>query len=207
MAPARAVGLAGSRPSRARGSKLAAVVHNHHMSVAPFAGAWIETTGSNCASADLTVAPFAGAWIETRPGPPFWPGWQSRPSRARGSKLCGCQQRPRDSRSRPSRARGSKRSRAAGVAQERRSRPSRARGSKHIRRSDREHQKHVAPFAGAWIETPIALCGRCCVSVAPFAGAWIETTPCFREPPSLRVAPFAGAWIETPTRTPASASA
>ena len=80
----------------------------------------------------------------------------------------------------------------------------------------------VAPFAGAWIETPSAVTsngsadaslpsrerGLKLVShylfnvssiVAPFAGAWIETammSPVLR---SAGVAPFAGAWIETST--------
>ncbi|SNT41136.1 hypothetical protein SAMN05421775_11642 [Jannaschia aquimarina] len=33
--------------------------------VAPFAGAWIETTAEDLANLWLQVAPFAGAWIET----------------------------------------------------------------------------------------------------------------------------------------------
>ncbi len=33
--------------------------------VAPFAGAWIETSKTSCALLFYTVAPFAGAWIET----------------------------------------------------------------------------------------------------------------------------------------------
>ena len=34
-------------------------------SVAPYAGAWIETTGLSCVPQAPLVAPYAGAWIET----------------------------------------------------------------------------------------------------------------------------------------------
>ena len=34
----------------------------------------------------------------------------------------------------------------------------------------------VAPRAGAWIETPLAVIPRPSIPVAPRAGAWIETT-------------------------------
>ena len=34
--------------------------------------------------------------------------------------------------------------------------------------------KHVAPFAGAWIEMSNALACGISSPVAPFAGAWIE---------------------------------
>ena len=54
---------------------------------------------------------------------------------------------------------------------------------------------HVAPRAGAWIET-IAHLLQVAAAVAPRAGAWIETCILGRH---LRpvVAPRAGAWIET----------
>ncbi len=35
------------------------------MHVAPFTGAWIETTYSMPSSKIIIVAPFTGAWIET----------------------------------------------------------------------------------------------------------------------------------------------
>ena len=37
-------------------------------SVAPFAGAWIETAGLRAEYDGFVVAPFAGAWIETGQG-------------------------------------------------------------------------------------------------------------------------------------------
>ena len=78
-------------------------------SVAPRAGAWIETLSSECALHDAAVAPRAGAWIEThsgadsgfcRPVAPRAGAWietswradpvfcaaMSRPARARGLK-------------------------------------------------------------------------------------------------------------------------
>ena len=100
-----------SRPSRARGLKLDDA-HNFskHDEVAPFAGAWIETSTVANTAAWSTVAPFAGAWIENRRTlfvalrtsvAPFAGAWietsitsqaaaaqaMSRPSRARGLKL------------------------------------------------------------------------------------------------------------------------
>ena len=56
--------------------------------VAPFAGAWIETTGSPTARSSrlMSVAPFAGAWIETLPCTGIRQMDWSPPSRGRGSK-------------------------------------------------------------------------------------------------------------------------
>ena len=34
--------------------------------VAPYVGAWIETTNSMAYAAPLAVAPYVGAWIETQ---------------------------------------------------------------------------------------------------------------------------------------------
>ena len=55
----------------------------------------------------------------------------------------------------------------------------------------------VAPFAGAWIETPFSVSVVIYAIVAPFAGAWIETIIDAEQRLLCRVAPFAGAWIET----------
>ncbi len=57
---------AGSRPSRARGSKLVSLgVTPDDRHVAPFTGAWIETSLVRRSSSPGLVAPFTGAWIET----------------------------------------------------------------------------------------------------------------------------------------------
>ena len=174
----RAITLPTSPPSRGRGSKLeldrpgfapsrrplrGGVDRNiesrdrrtRPTQVAPFAGAWIETSmtrppqprsflsppsrgrgskpacrGRRCPARQ--VAPFAGAWIETR-----WP-------RPRFDALVG---------SPPSRGRGSKPRVDRACDRRRWSPPSRGRGSKLQRRGLRSPPPRVAPFAGAWIET------------------------------------------------------
>ena len=54
--------------------------------VAPFAGAWIETSISAWSFLSWRVAPFAGAWIETCHERLFLQAGESLPSRERGSK-------------------------------------------------------------------------------------------------------------------------
>ena len=59
------------------------------------------------------------------------------------------------------------------------------------------YAKLVAPFMGAWIETPGPAFHRYRRFVAPFMGAWIETLVVRKTFRTLKVAPFMGAWIET----------
>ena len=56
---------------------------------------------------------------------------------------------------------------------------------------------HVAPLAGAWIETCMNKFYERGDLVAPLAGAWIETSPGTSKASPPPVAPLAGAWIET----------
>ena len=143
------------------------------------------------------VAPYAGAWIETACSARFRQLWQSHPMRVRGLKppRCLTARRPRTSH------------------------PMRVRGLKLRRAREHVDTLAVAPYAGAWIETPRACGSRSARAVAPYAGAWIETglarrSTCSRgshpmrvrglKPvvvlagkPEGRVAPYAGAWIET----------
>ena len=56
---------------------------------------------------------------------------------------------------------------------------------------------HVAPHAGAWIETAGGGGAIPASMVAPHAGAWIETLFLSLLLPRTKVAPHAGAWIET----------
>jgi len=77
------------------------------------------------------------------------------------------------------------------------SRPARARGLKRTHRYERVHPAHVAPRAGAWIETQVPPWLRPAHYVAPRAGAWIETTDASLSEYGTIVAPRAGAWIET----------
>ena len=58
-------GMRRSPPSRGRGLKLDPGRRESPIEVAPFAGAWIETSSGSRTSLRLRVAPFAGAWIET----------------------------------------------------------------------------------------------------------------------------------------------
>src|SRR5438046_368682 len=78
-----------SRPTRARGLKLIRTAPKPMAStVAPHAGAWIETgyiIGQ--VAHTLSVAPHAGAWIETNEDAIRGEGFlESRPTRARGLK-------------------------------------------------------------------------------------------------------------------------
>ena len=148
------IGYAPSRPVRARGLKLEIWIVIIYHTVAPRAGAWIETVKSNVAKSSNKVAPRAGAWIETfvpskypsslyvapRAGawietpfllPRFFFLLKSRPVRARGLKL-------------------------------------KLWTKKHV-------VLVVAPRAGAWIETSNHFRSDNAICVAPRAGAWIET--------------------------------
>ena len=55
----------------------------------------------------------------------------------------------------------------------------------------------VAPYVGAWIETPFMCHPSAVPKVAPYVGAWIETLLLFRPLCAILVAPYVGAWIET----------
>ena len=144
--------------------------------VAPFTGAWIETWNQGWMFLAKVVAPFTGAWIETRAPVCGCSAIRSHPSRVRGLKL-GLAARLRSAtRSHPSRVRGLKHDEIIFVELEVLSHPSRVRGLKHrlpavhrvagvshpsrVRglkhRAERRLQprSRVAPFTGAWIETP-----------------------------------------------------
>ncbi len=148
-----------SRPSRARGLKRPGVQPAAGRDrVAPLAGAWIETLTRPPGSTGLAlVAPLAGAWIETMV-------WRSRCARSAVAPLAGAWietpggGRSRNDRaSRPSRARGLKQGARGRPDRRAGSRPSRARGLKPEGDEALRADLHVAPLAGAWIET----CGRC----------------------------------------------
>ena len=79
------------------------------------------------------------------------------------------------------------------------SRPTRARGLKPLLRHRHGRLVHVAPHAGAWIETQVTTPTTPTTGVAPHAGAWIETVSAYPQHDTLAVAPHAGAWIETLT--------
>ncbi len=58
---------------------------NYHL-VAPHAGAWIETPLAYTVNQSHSVAPHAGAWIETHSATAIAIATESRPMRARGLK-------------------------------------------------------------------------------------------------------------------------
>ena len=59
-----------SHPTWVRGLKLKQRCRNYReVRVAPYVGAWIETTLKQEAPVNLTVAPYVGAWIETSARP------------------------------------------------------------------------------------------------------------------------------------------
>ena len=122
--------------------------------VAPLAGAWIET--KDCADhlEDEDVAPLAGAWIET--------------DKVYSSKVFTL--------SRPSRARGLKRLAANSAAIRREVAPLAGAWIETCASRHRQPSSRVAPLAGAWIETIHAPGAMAPGEVAPLAGAWIETS-------------------------------
>src|SRR5208337_1422317 len=112
--------------------------------------------------ASYSVAPRAGAWIETCQLPLTKRHCAaSRPARARGLKrvlidLCRLALA-----SRPARARGLKRFDPTAALTHTASRPARARGLKRTGRGTKgSGDRLVAPRAGAWIETflPLSWC-------------------------------------------------
>ena len=114
------------------------------------------------------VAPLAGAWIET-------------------SRTVA---RARRSRRRPSRG-GVDRNRmtAAACAHAAASPPSRGRGSKHPTRAVHGHAAHVAPLAGAWIETSAATDDRRSSTGRPPRGGVDRNHIDRREQRSMRASP------------------
>jgi len=77
-----------SRPMRARGLKRPILQNaQDYRSVAPHAGAWIETVKEIANLDKIMVAPHAGAWIETCGySLLYFAMCMSRPMRARGLK-------------------------------------------------------------------------------------------------------------------------
>ena len=57
--------------------------------------------------------------------------------------------------------------------------------------------RNVAPYVGAWIETPFDGDEGLYFGVAPYVGAWIETLIEGFQQDTHSVAPYVGAWIET----------
>ena len=188
----------GSRPSRARGSK-----HGRPSSaglglrVAPFTGAWIETTverqvvqatrgralhgrvDRNRVDVDGEAGPASRALhgrVDRNDSAPFEIGFNAR--RALHGRV---DRNPR------------------GARNERQieSRALHGRVDRNEIGGQPLTARRVAPFTGAWIETASRRAATQRNVVAPFTGAWIETGPLRPVGGGRLVAPFTGAWIET----------
>ena len=105
--------------------------------------------------------------------------------------------RPVHRRSHPTRVRGLKPTKKNWVSPAPRSHPTRVRGLKRSYYEQVFLGRHVAPHAGAWIETMPPSSHTGTLWVAPHAGAWIETSTWPLDWYTTGVAPHAGAWIET----------
>ena len=145
-----------------------------------------------------SVAPFAGAWIETSfPSSGLLPA-ASLPSRERGLKPFTPHSRSRISPSLPSRERGLKHAfQSAFVVITTQSLPSRERGLKLRFSSSSAFASLSLPSRERGLKQITRMKLITLERVAPFAGAWIETCPKINNYNTNKVAPFAGAWIET----------
>ena len=168
--------------------------------VAPHAGAWIETIHTVGIPPAEEVAPHAGAWIETtRTARAMKTSSTSHPTRVRGLKLrhfhaaggrgvvaphagAWIETGPPATRwsgpvvSHPTRVRGLKQKVFEQFDARYVSHPTRVRGLKHCHSTIPRQSFVVAPHAGAWIETNEVRSAIRHAPVAPHAGAWIETT-------------------------------
>ena len=146
--------------------------------VAPYGGAWIETSdwaeNINCSD----VAPYGGAWIETVVGDlDLCKLCGSLPMGERGLKLCFFRWAPKSFRSLPMGERGLKRTSTIWFSPEEQSLPMGERGLKQCYLHPHGCFADVAPYGGAWIETSINALKKARLPVASYGGAWIETWP------------------------------
>jgi len=144
-----------SPPSRGRGSKhLPGPRRRVPITVAPLAGAWIETFSTRTSLTSAIASP---------------------PSRGRGSKQQGQAPSGSSDWSPPSRGRGSKPPHVDLVVVPHRVAPLAGAWIETGQVQRDWTPGSVAPLAGAWIETSDTTAGRSAPRVAPLAGAWIET--------------------------------
>ena len=78
-----------SHPTWVRGLKHTVLFAQPVFEVAPYVGAWIETTNIHDIAGGDLVAPYVGAWIETLTSPPASLCVASHPTWVRGLKLIG----------------------------------------------------------------------------------------------------------------------
>ena len=144
-----------SLPTRERGLKYITqyIIKSSKVTVAPYAGAWIEIHSTAYLNCSRNVAPYAGAWIEISAVSlrqivvfvaPYAGAWIEIFSR-----------------------RSQMASRSSSL-------PTRERGLKSLKEILIKPRRMVAPYAGAWIEMMMLGSVKFCINVAPYAGAWIE---------------------------------
>src|SRR4051794_33989012 len=160
-----------SLPSRERGSKLVlTATRKRDAHVAPFAGAWIETTRRRSRRRSLRSLPSRERGSKLLRHRGLWQDAGSLPSRERGSKHTQGPHRAPDAQVAPFAGAWIETTLSGRTCDFLWSLPSRERGSKP---TPSQKQERI-------------------MTVAPFAGAWIETRPLRRAPRLARVAPFAG---------------
>ena len=190
------------------------------IAVTPFAGVWIEiywltteykrTTSSlpsrecglKCISLILLlladrVTPFAGVWIEIVSYGLYSISFTSLPSRECGLKSFCLPFFSSSAPSLPSRECGLKLIALLWESFIVSSLPSRECGLKSFWSFSLRIAVLVTPFAGVWIEIPVA--PEIALTrdiVTPFAGVWIEIPQNRFHPSHSSVTPFAGVWIE-----------
>ena len=122
--------------------------------VAPYVGAWIETSNYRQQFEESFVAPYVGAWIETVQSLNY-------------SKV---------DLSHPTWVRGLKHNLATDDNGKNQSHPTWVRGLKPYINYTKIIHVIVAPYVGAWIETLRLSYYLPTYFVAPYVGAWIETS-------------------------------
>ena len=142
--------------------------------VAPYVGAWIETSRYYQPRRSRQVAPYVGAWIETLQVSTERLHNASHPMWVRGLKQQYDLQSQLNQQSHPMWVRGLKPFRPVRLYLLAVSHPMWVRGLKHAVLFAQPILK-VAPYVGAWIETLLVTCYGDETTVAPYVGAWIET--------------------------------
>ena len=146
---------------------------------------------------DRSVAPHAGAWIETSNGLPVTRAIGSRLTQARGLKQVFDAAVNHGWGSRLTQARGLKQFNGNASGQVKIVAPHAGAWIETCAFFTHPAVVSVAPHAGAWIETSREGANGFSYQVAPHAGAWIETVSAVIAQHDQTVAPHAGAWIET----------
>ena len=187
-----------SHPTWVRGLKLSLIDgFQHDTHVAPYVGAWIETSRTWVAASLVQSHP---TWVRGLKHhssfalllfPPSHPTW------VRGLKHQGQRGCVREQGVAPYVGAWIETLSSSRCQGRTKSHPTWVRGLKHIFGFRLDVGNHVAPYVGAWIETIRYDTRSGPTGVAPYVGAWIETVWKYAKNIVNGVAPYVGAWIET----------